>query len=74
MQTIKAIYDGISFFPKQPVPVKGSYTVEITFLEPIKEQKQASTRPPFEYGSMTGKIWIADDFDAPLEDFKEYME
>ena len=42
MQTIKEIYDGISFFTKQPVPVKGCYTVEITFLEPIIEQKQAS--------------------------------
>ena len=25
-------------------------------------------------GCMQGKIWMADDFDAPLEDFKEYME
>jgi len=23
---------------------------------------------------MKGKIWMSDDFDAPLEDFKEYME
>jgi len=25
-------------------------------------------------GCMKNKIWMADDFDAPLEDFKEYME
>ena len=25
------------------------------------------------YGSLKGKIQMADDFDAPLEDFKEYM-
>ena len=25
-------------------------------------------------GCMKGKIWMADDFDAPLEDFKEYMQ
>ncbi len=25
-------------------------------------------------GEWRGRIWIADDFDAPLEDFKEYME
>jgi len=25
-------------------------------------------------GCMKGKIWMADDFDAPLEDFREYME
>ncbi|MCL2255047.1 MAG: DUF2281 domain-containing protein [Lachnospiraceae bacterium] len=24
-------------------------------------------------GCMKGLVWIADDFDAPLEDFKEYM-
>ena len=25
-------------------------------------------------GCLKGKIWMADDFDAPLEDLKEYME
>jgi len=25
-------------------------------------------------GSMIGQVWMADDFDAPLEDMKEYME
>jgi DNA-damage-inducible protein J len=25
-------------------------------------------------GSMKGRMWIADDFDAPIDDFKEYME
>ena len=25
------------------------------------------------YGCSKDKIWIADDFDAPLDDFKEYM-
>ncbi|XHX80671.1 MAG: DUF2281 domain-containing protein [Stenomitos frigidus ULC029] len=24
-------------------------------------------------GIWKGKIWVADDFDAPLEDFKDYM-
>ncbi len=38
------------------------------------EQKTASTRPPFKFGSMKGKMWMAEDFDAPLEDMKEYME
>lgn len=26
------------------------------------------------YGSGKGQMWIADDFDAPLEELKEYME
>ena len=29
---------------------------------------------PFGRGCMKGKIWMSDDFDAPLDDFKEYME
>ncbi|MDR1922928.1 MAG: DUF2281 domain-containing protein [Planctomycetaceae bacterium] len=31
-------------------------------------------RPPFVIGCLKGQIWMADDFDAPLEEFKEYME
>jgi antitoxin (DNA-binding transcriptional repressor) of toxin-antitoxin stability system len=25
------------------------------------------------FGSLKGKIWMSDDFDEPLEDFREYM-
>ena len=25
------------------------------------------------YGKGKGKVWMSDDFDAPLEDFAEYM-
>jgi len=25
------------------------------------------------YGSLKGKIWMSDDFNEPLEDFKDYM-
>ncbi|QTE37014.1 type II toxin-antitoxin system VapB family antitoxin [Mucilaginibacter sp. P25] len=25
------------------------------------------------YGSLKGKIWVSEDFDEPLEDFKDYM-
>jgi len=71
MYAIKAIYDGTSFKPIHPIPVKEKYEVVITFIEPINAN---AVRPPFEYGSMYGKIWMSDDFDAPLEDFKEYME
>ena len=39
MQAIKAVYDGIGFKPKQPIPIKGHYEVVITFLEPINERK-----------------------------------
>ena len=36
MQAIKAVYDGLTFKPKQSVLVQGHYEVVITFLEPIE--------------------------------------
>ena len=41
--------------------------VKLAPLEPITKR-----RPKF--GSAEGLITISDDFDKPLEDFKEYME
>jgi antitoxin (DNA-binding transcriptional repressor) of toxin-antitoxin stability system len=40
--------------------------------------KLARTEPknqwPCKAGSAKGRIWMAADFDEPLDDFKEYME
>ena len=82
MQAIKAIYDGVHFTPKQPVPVQGRYEVVITFIEPTEIQKDASQTAqykdvpslPHKRGCMSGKMWMSDDFDAPLDDFEEYMK
>lgn len=30
-------------------------------------------KPSDFFGMDRGKVWIADDFDEPLEDFKDYM-
>jgi antitoxin (DNA-binding transcriptional repressor) of toxin-antitoxin stability system len=54
----------VIFKDNQPV-------VRLAPLEPIQEQIQKRCRQP---GSAKGLIWISDDFDEPLEDFKEYME
>jgi len=33
MQSIKALYDGVTFTPRQPIPIRGRCEVIITFLE-----------------------------------------
>ena len=38
----------------------------------LEQNKPKNKRPKF--GSAKGKYKMAPDFDAPLEDFKEYME
>ena len=37
-------------------------------------RSEPKTQWPCKAGSAKGKIWMAPDFDAPLEEFKEYME
>ncbi len=41
--------------------------VKIVPANPVK-------RYPAKAGSAKGLVWMSDDFDEPLEDFKEYME
>jgi antitoxin (DNA-binding transcriptional repressor) of toxin-antitoxin stability system len=41
-------------------------TIRLTPIESIKP------RPKF--GSAKGLVWMSDDFDAPLDEMKEYME
>ena len=36
-------------------------------LVPLRDHSR-----PLKPGSARGRIWLADDFDAPLDDFKEY--
>ena len=43
--------------------------VILTFTPAKAEPKQ---RVPV-FGCLKGQIWMSDDFDAPLEDFKDYM-
>ena len=38
----------------------------------LNSMTKVKPRPVF--GSGKGKMWIAEDFDAPLDELKEYME
>jgi predicted DNA-binding antitoxin AbrB/MazE fold protein len=40
MYAIKAVYDGNSFKPEEPIPVEGKYEVVITFTKPINTTKE----------------------------------
>ena len=79
MYTVKAIYDGANFKVEQPISVKGMHKVIITFLEPVTESfigtEQIKKRPRSEIiGCLKGQVWMADDFNEPIEELKEYME
>ena len=44
--------------------------VILTFTPKAAVQEEKKER---EFGCLKGQIWMADDFCAPLEDFKDYM-
>ena len=50
----------------------------VPFAIPIETDKPRNAngkRPRSDFlGCMEGKIWMSDDFDAPLEEMQEYME
>ena len=47
------------------ITTENGQTVQLTPV-PGKKGRRA--------GTAEGQIWMADDFDEPLEDFKDYME
>jgi len=65
----------VNLFLKQTVKVNNlPFIVGATNLRPDEPQAilpQVRRKPM--YGCSKDKIWIANDFDAPLDDFKEYM-
>ena len=46
------------------VITKGDRIIQLTPKQSVKNRKP---------GSAKGQVWMSDDFDEPLEDFKDYM-
>ena len=49
------------------VITKGDRIIQLTPKQPVK-------RYPAKAGTAKGQVWMSDDFDEPLEEFKEYMQ
>jgi hypothetical protein len=50
----------------------GAAKVSLT-VEPQAQAAQPVNRAVEMFGQGKGKVWMAEDFDAPLDDFAEYM-
>ena len=62
MQAIKAVYDGVGFRPKQPIPVQEHYEVVITFLKPIGKDLLTEYEPK-NILDLAELNLLADDYD-----------
>jgi antitoxin (DNA-binding transcriptional repressor) of toxin-antitoxin stability system len=54
--------------------VNGEAVYITTDEQMIRLVPETVIKVPRQFGSAKGLIHMADDFDAPLEDFREYME
>jgi len=52
---------------------RGEEVVITRNSRPLARIVPIQSRKPRQFGSAKGLIEIADDFDAPLEDFRDYM-
>ncbi|MCL1998916.1 MAG: DUF2281 domain-containing protein [Turicibacter sp.] len=77
MHSIQATYNGTDFVPREKIPIEGEYEVIITFVKPVQDVIdgcRAGKLPRHTAkGLLKGKIFMADDFDEPLEEMAEYM-
>jgi hypothetical protein len=74
MSTIKAILeadaDGTLHLPLPPELRQGKVEVTATLIPVSGSVPRVAPR----FGCLAGKVQLAPDFDAPLEDFREYMQ
>jgi hypothetical protein len=56
------------------VPIRKRAIVTILDEQPKQDKNTERISRESMFGCMKGRMSVPDDFDAPLEDFKEYME
>ena len=67
----------VNLFLRQTVKANNlPFVVGEAYAHPDEQKPQAPQEPQVRrkplYGYAKDRIWIADDFDAPLDDFKDY--
>ena len=70
LTAIQGIYENGQIILDETPPVQERTKVVVTFLE---GEEDLSSRRSRQGGSMKGEVWMADDFNAPLDDLNDYM-
>jgi hypothetical protein len=69
MEIRKQLINDLEILPEHTLRAISGVVKEFLVLT---SKTEATARPVF--GSGKGQMWIADDFDAPLEELREYSE
>ncbi len=65
------LYEKLELLPDR-LKQEASDFIEFLFQKALKEEIVITGAKPV-FGSARGKVHMAEDFDGPLEDFKDYM-
>ncbi|NJK35274.1 MAG: DUF2281 domain-containing protein [Oscillatoriales cyanobacterium SM2_2_1] len=57
----------------EPLQTEVLHYIEFLLEKYVEEPPPEAVPKKRKAGLLKGKIWMADDFDAPLEDLKDYM-
>jgi hypothetical protein len=57
-----------------PQELRGGNVKVEAILEPVNQLPAAPSTNLKGFGALKGEIWLAPDFDEPLDDFAEYMQ
>jgi hypothetical protein len=69
MSTREQLINDIKQLPDHTVQA-----ISVIVREIVAPKSMTETLPRPIFGSGKGQMWISDDFDAPLEELKEYMQ
>ncbi len=68
MTQAERVYEHLQHLPESVV------AEVLDFVQFLEQKHQRRAEPPMrEPGSGRGQVWMADDFDASLEDLKDYQ-
>ncbi|MCL2055397.1 MAG: DUF2281 domain-containing protein [Oscillospiraceae bacterium] len=73
MELRRQLIRDIEMLPEEYIHVVSILVKEFTNLSPVAMDDEDEKRRAM-FGCLRGKYKMSDDFDAPLDDFKEYME
>jgi hypothetical protein len=70
MTNAELVYEHLKRLPESTVAEVLDF---VEFLERKQRPGGEAVKGPRQQGSARGQVWMAPDFDAPLEDFKDYQ-
>lgn len=67
--SIKGVFENGQITLSELPKAQQKLNVIVTFMEDVIVERPKKRKA----GVLSGKVWMADDFNAPLDDLKDYM-